>query len=92
MITAEQGITQPVRPSSSPNRARCEIVNFVQQVAVSEASSFLIEGENGTGKDLVVTTLHYQSPRKNRRACACTSSQAIRCAVKPVPAAGWWNP
>lgn len=68
MITAKQGITEPGKTGArliiAESRAMREIVNVVQQVAVSEASSFLIEAENGTGKDLVAATLHYQSPRK----------------------------
>jgi|HubBroStandDraft_6_1064221.scaffolds.fasta_scaffold399429_1 transcriptional regulator with PAS, ATPase and Fis domain len=81
MITAEQGITQPGKTGArliiAESRAMREIGNFVQRVAVSEASSFLIEGENGTGKDLVAATLHYQSPRK------AGPFLAINCAAIP---------
>jgi two-component system response regulator AtoC len=82
MITAKQGITEPsktgVRLIIAESRAMRQIVNVVQRVAVSEASSFLIEAENGTGKDLVLaTTLHYQSPRK------AGPFLAINCAAIP---------
>jgi len=38
-----------------------DVLNFVRRVAASEATTILLEGENGTGKDLVAKTLHYQS-------------------------------
>jgi transcriptional regulator with PAS, ATPase and Fis domain len=41
-----------------------DVPNFVRRVAVSEAASILIEGENGTGKDLIAKTIHYQSMRQ----------------------------
>ena len=34
------------------SRAMREVLNFVRRVAVSEATTILLEGENGTGKDL----------------------------------------
>jgi transcriptional regulator with PAS, ATPase and Fis domain len=46
---------------SAPMR---EVLNFVRRVAASEATTILLEGENGTGKDLVAKTLHYQSLRQ----------------------------
>ncbi len=41
-----------------------DVLNFVRRVAASEATTILLEGENGTGKDLVAKTLHYQSLRQ----------------------------
>ncbi len=41
-----------------------EVMSFVRRVASSEATTILIEGENGTGKDLIAKTLHYQSLRQ----------------------------
>ncbi|MBI3895097.1 MAG: sigma 54-interacting transcriptional regulator [Acidobacteria bacterium] len=41
-----------------------QILGFVRKVASSEASSILIEGESGTGKDLIAKTIHYQSMRQ----------------------------
>ena len=41
-----------------------QILNFIRKVASSEASSILIEGESGTGKDLIAKTIHYQSMRQ----------------------------
>src|SRR5664279_1717464 len=41
-----------------------EMMNFVRRVSASEATTILLEGENGTGKDLIAKTLHYQSVRQ----------------------------
>jgi len=42
-----------------------ELMNFVQKVAASEATTILVQGESGTGKDLVAKTIHYESSRQN---------------------------
>jgi two-component system, NtrC family, response regulator AtoC len=42
-----------------------ELMNFVQKVAASEATTILIQGESGTGKDLIAKTIHYESSRQN---------------------------
>jgi len=54
-----------------------EALNFVRRVAASEATTILLEGENGTGKDLVAKTLHYQSVRQ------AEPFIAINCAAIP---------
>ena len=54
-----------------------EVLNFVRRVAASEATTILLEGENGTGKDLVAKTLHYQSLRQ------AEPFIAITCAAIP---------
>ncbi len=54
-----------------------DVMNFVRRVAASEATTILIEGENGTGKDLVAKTLHYQSLRQ------AEPFIAINCAAIP---------
>jgi PAS domain S-box-containing protein len=54
-----------------------EVANFVRRVAVSEATTILLEGENGTGKDLIAKTLHYQSLRQ------AEPFIAINCAAIP---------
>ena len=53
------------------------MLNFVRRVAASEATTILLEGENGTGKDLVAKTLHYQSLRQ------AEPFIAINCAAIP---------
>jgi two-component system response regulator AtoC len=42
-----------------------ELMRFVRKVAASEASTILVQGESGTGKDLVARVLHYESPRRD---------------------------
>ncbi len=59
---------------SAPMR---EVLNFVRRVACSEATTILLEGENGTGKDLIAKTLHYQSTRQ------AEPFIAINCAAIP---------
>jgi len=54
-----------------------ELVSFVRRVAASEATTILLEGENGTGKDLIAKTLHYQSLRQ------AEPFIAINCAAIP---------
>ncbi|MDR3701628.1 MAG: sigma 54-interacting transcriptional regulator [Candidatus Sulfopaludibacter sp.] len=54
-----------------------EVLNFVRRVAASEATTVLLEGENGTGKDLIAKTLHYQSLRQ------AEPFIAINCAAIP---------
>ena len=38
-----------------------ELMNFVRKVAASEATTILIQGESGTGKDLIAKAIHYES-------------------------------
>src|SRR5215472_13644091 len=42
-----------------------ELMNFVEKVAASEATTILIQGESGTGKDLIAQTIHYESSRQH---------------------------
>src|SRR5579862_6879400 len=42
-----------------------ELMNFVEKVAASEATTILVQGESGTGKDLIAKTIHYESSRQN---------------------------
>ncbi len=54
-----------------------EMLNFVRRVAISEATTILLEGENGVGKDLIAKSLHYQSIRQ------AEPFIAINCAAIP---------
>ncbi|MCC6341754.1 MAG: sigma 54-interacting transcriptional regulator [Bryobacterales bacterium] len=54
-----------------------DIASFVRRVAASEATTILIEGENGTGKDLIAKTVHYSSMRQ------AEPFIAINCAAIP---------
>src|SRR5689334_16474832 len=40
-----------------------ELMSFVRKVAASEATTILIQGESGTGKDLIAKAIHYESAR-----------------------------
>ena len=59
------------------SQAMRDVLHFVRRVAASEAATVLIEGENGTGKDLIAKTLHYQSLRQ------AEPFIAINCAAIP---------
>ena len=54
-----------------------EIREMIKKVAASEASTILIQGESGTGKDLVAHAIHFESPRRER------PFFAINCAAIP---------
>jgi DNA-binding NtrC family response regulator len=61
--------------SSSPKMI--ELMNFVRKVASSEATTFLIQGESGTGKDLLAKAIHYESSRRDK------PFVAINCSAIP---------
>ena len=52
-----------VIPSQSP--AMQSVYNTVQQVARSDSTTVLIEGESGTGKDVIANMIHRLSARHN---------------------------
>ena len=54
-----------------------ELMNFVRKVASSEAITILIQGESGTGKDLIAKAIHYQSVRQDK------PFVAINCSAIP---------
>jgi two-component system, NtrC family, response regulator AtoC len=53
-------------------------LKMARKVAESEVSSVLLQGESGTGKDLVAKAIHYSSPR------ADAPFVAINCAAIPA--------
>ncbi len=55
-----------------------EVLKLARKVAESEASTVLLQGESGTGKDLVAKAIHYASPR------ADAPFVAINCAAIPA--------
>ena len=55
-----------------------EMFNLARKVAESEVSSVLLQGESGTGKDLVAKAIHYASRR------ADAPFVAINCAALPA--------
>src|SRR5208283_4207336 len=54
-----------------------ELMNFVKKVAASEATTILIQGESGTGKDLIAKAIHYESLRQEK------PFVAINCSAIP---------
>jgi two-component system, NtrC family, response regulator AtoC len=81
VVATVKDITDEAEPAKrqviAESKAMRDVMNFVRRVASSETSSVLIEGENGTGKDLVAKTLHYQSLRQSE------PFLAINCAAIP---------
>jgi DNA-binding NtrC family response regulator len=59
------------------SRKMTELMKFVSKIAISEASTILIQGESGTGKDLVAKAIHYQSNRRDK------PFVAINCSAIP---------
>jgi PAS domain S-box-containing protein len=80
-VATIKDVTAEVEPQKreiiAESPAMREILHFVKRVAISEATTILIEGENGTGKDLIAKTLHYQSTRQ------AEPFIAINCAAIP---------
>jgi transcriptional regulator with PAS, ATPase and Fis domain len=54
-----------------------ELLSFVNKVAISEATTILVQGESGTGKDLIAKTIHHQSRRQDK------PFVAINCSAIP---------
>jgi PAS domain S-box-containing protein len=81
VVATVKDITEEAEPAKrqivAESPAMLEMLHFVRRVAISEAASILIEGENGTGKDLIAKTLHYQSMRQ------AEPFLAINCAAIP---------
>lgn len=59
------------------SRKITELMKFVYKVAASEATTILVQGESGTGKDLVAKAIHYRSSRAER------PFVAINCSAIP---------
>jgi two-component system response regulator AtoC len=48
------------------SRKMSDLMTFVGKVASSEATTILIQGESGTGKDLIAKAIHYESSRQEK--------------------------
>jgi len=46
--------------------AMLEVVELVEKVCASQATTVLLEGDSGTGKNVVAKAIHYGSPRAER--------------------------
>ena len=81
VVATIKDVTEEMAPMKreviADSAAMREVLSFVRKVASSEATTILLEGENGTGKDLVAKTLHYESPRQ------AEPFIAINCAAIP---------
>jgi len=58
-LKAKYGLENIIGKAESMQR----IFQMVQKIAKSSTATVLIEGESGTGKDLIAKAIHYQSPR-----------------------------
>ena len=72
-VRREAGYSSVVSVSSKMT----ELMNFVRKVASSEATTILIQGESGTGKDLIAKAIHYESSRHEK------PFVAINCSAIP---------
>ena len=54
-----------------------DLLGFVSKIAASEATTILVQGESGTGKDLIAKAIHYQSRRQDK------PFVAINCSAIP---------
>ncbi len=81
VVATIKDVTEEVSPQKreviAESQAMNDVMHFVRRVAASEATTILLEGENGTGKDLIAKTLHYQSLRQ------AEPFIAINCAAIP---------
>src|SRR4030095_14830786 len=73
-LAREFGFDQIIGESPAMKR----MIQLARKVAESEASSVLLQGESGTGKDLVAKAIHYGSRRADRPFIA------INCAAIPA--------
>lgn len=53
------------------------VKSMIRKIAMSDASTVLIQGESGTGKELVAKAIHYESARADK------PFMAINCAAVP---------
>ncbi len=81
VVATIKDVTDEVEPQKreiiGESQLMRDLMNFVRRVAISEATTVLLEGENGVGKDLIAKTLHYQSVRQ------AEPFIAINCAAIP---------
>jgi PAS domain S-box-containing protein len=80
-VATVRDVTAVVEPNRreivSESPVMIDLMNFVRRIASSEAATILLEGENGTGKDVIAKTIHYESMRR------AEPFIAINCAAIP---------
>ena len=59
------------------SKAIRDVLELIQRLALAGATTLLVQGESGTGKDLVSRALHYLSPRRDH------PFFALNCAAIP---------
>ncbi len=81
IVTTIRELSEEPRPAQRPiiaaSQAMLDLLGLVRKVAASEVTSVLLQGENGTGKDLIAEALHYQSSRQSK------PFLAVNCAAIP---------
>ncbi|MBI3208194.1 MAG: sigma 54-interacting transcriptional regulator [Candidatus Solibacter usitatus] len=80
-VATIKNITEEFLPRNrdmvAESTAMRDLNTFIRRIAASEASTILIDGENGTGKDLIAKTIHFSSMRQ------AEPFIAINCAAIP---------
>ena len=66
-----------------PSPKMTELMSFVRKVAASEATTILIQGESGTGKDLIAKAIHYESSRQEKPFVAINCSAIPETLMEP---------
>lgn len=61
-LTKKYGITSIIGKSDE----MLKIYNIINKVSKSDATTILLQGESGTGKDLVAKVIHYESSRAEK--------------------------
>ena len=81
MVATIRDVTDEITPQKrevvAESKLMRDLMSFTRRVAASEAGTILLDGENGTGKDLIAKTLHYESLRR------AEPFIAINCAAIP---------
>jgi PAS domain S-box-containing protein len=81
IVATIQELPQETRPANrrivAASQPMLDLLRFVRKVAASEVTSVLLQGENGTGKDLIAEELHSQSARQSK------AFLTVNCAAIP---------
>jgi len=64
-LKQELGLDQPSTPLLGKSQAMQRILRVIGKIAQDDKATVLIQGETGTGKDLIARAIHQMSPRKD---------------------------